>query len=88
MVNGRRIGRDFAPSSALSRGLRRAILPICRPEQGEMHMGIDTGAIYELALGEGDQYAAIFAAILNAADAACEARAFEADDFVIEEPDF
>ena len=48
-------------------------------------MTTDTGLIYELALGEGDQYVAILASILNAAAVALED---EDDDFVIEEPDF
>ena len=48
-------------------------------------MTTDTGLIYELALGEGDRYAAMLASILNAADAALDDAH---DDFVIEEPDF
>ena len=46
---------------------------------------VDTGLIYELALGEGDQYAAMFAAILNGAQAA---PADTENELVIEEPDF
>jgi hypothetical protein len=49
-------------------------------------MPADTTLIYELALAEGDQYAALLAAILNGVGAAC------ADDgyveLVVEEPDF
>ena len=48
-------------------------------------MTTDTGSIYELALGEGDRYAATLAFLLNAADAT---RDDADDDFVIEEPDF
>ena len=48
-------------------------------------MTVDTGLIYELALAEGDQYAAMFASILNGVRAA---PADTDDDFVIEEPDF
>jgi hypothetical protein len=48
-------------------------------------MATDSGSIYELALGEGDRYAAILASVLNAAAAALDD---EHDDFVIEEPDF
>jgi hypothetical protein len=48
-------------------------------------MTTDTALIYELALGEGDRYAALLASILNAADAALDD---VDDDFVIEEPDF
>jgi hypothetical protein len=48
-------------------------------------MTTDTALIYEFALGEGDRYAAILASILNAAEDALDD---EADDFVIEEPDF
>jgi hypothetical protein len=48
-------------------------------------MTTDPGSIYELALGEGDRYAAMLACILNAADATPDD---EGDDFVIEEPDF
>ena len=48
-------------------------------------MTVDTGLIYELALAEGDQYAAMFASILNRAQAA---PADTEDDFVIEEWDF
>lgn len=46
-------------------------------------MTTDTGLIYELALGEGDCYAALLASILNAADATLDDLD---DDFVIEEP--
>jgi len=48
-------------------------------------MTVDTGLIYEFALGEGDQYAATLASILNGTRAAFEDAD---DDFVIEEPDF
>ena len=48
-------------------------------------MTVDTGLNYELALDEGDQYAAMLASILNGAHAA---PAETDDDFVIEEPDF
>ena len=48
-------------------------------------MTTDTGLIYELALGEGDRYAALLASILNAEDAAVDD---VDDDFLIEEPDF
>jgi hypothetical protein len=48
-------------------------------------MATDTSLIYELALGEGDRYAAILASVLNAAAAAPDDGD---DDFVIEEPDF
>jgi len=48
-------------------------------------MTTDTGSSYELALGEGDHYAATFASILESARAALEDAD---DDFVIEEPDF
>ena len=41
--------------------------------------------IYELALDEGDRYAATLASILNAADTA---RDDADDDFAFEEPDF
>ena len=48
-------------------------------------MTTDTGLIYELALGEGDCYAALLAFILNAAAAAADDGD---DDFVIDEPAF
>ena len=48
-------------------------------------MTADTHSIYELALAEGDQYAAMFASILNRAN---DAPADTDSDFVIEEPDF
>jgi len=48
-------------------------------------MTTDTTPIYEIALGEGDRYAAMLASVLNAAAPAPDD---EDDDFVIEEPDF
>jgi hypothetical protein len=48
-------------------------------------MTTDAALIYELALDEGDRYAALLASILNAADAVPDD---EEGDFVIEEPDF
>lgn len=51
-------------------------------------MTTDTGSLYEFALGEGDQYAAALASILNGAGPALLDEGDGDDDFVIEEPDF
>jgi hypothetical protein len=51
-----------------------------------LQMGADTTLLYELALAEGDQYAALLAAILNGVGAVC---GDDADiELVVEEPDF
>jgi hypothetical protein len=54
-------------------------------EKGLM-MPADTTLIYELALAEGDQYAALLAAILNGVGATRDDAAEV--ELVVEEPDF
>ena len=48
-------------------------------------MTVDTALSYELPLGEGDEYAARFASILNGLNAS---PADTEDEFVLEWPDF